>query len=93
LHNYPNPFNAATRIHLALPEEAEVQLSIFDLSGREVKELLSGSRSAGHHEVIWDGRNRNGMLLRTGYYVVRWRYRIDKTGAWSQQVRRVLMVK
>jgi glucose/arabinose dehydrogenase len=93
LHNYPNPFNLATKIRLALPEEAEVQLSVFDLSGREVKELLSGSRPAGHHEVIWDGRNRRGMELSTGYYLVRWRYRTNKAGSWSQQVRRVMMVK
>jgi len=93
LNNYPNPFNAATRLQLALPREAEVELAIFDLTGREVQQLLLGSRSAGHHEIIWNGRDRRGAELGTGIYLARLRYRIMASENWSQLVHRVMMVK
>jgi hypothetical protein len=93
LQNYPNPFNAATRIRLELPQAAEVEMKIFDMAGREVDNLASGPRSAGSHEVIWKGRNRDGSELSSGIYLVRLRYRTGQAGVWSQLVRRVMMVK
>jgi len=95
LQNYPNPFSArgTTRIRFALPQEAEIRLSVFDVLGREVQELLVKSHPAGTYEVIWDGKNRDGVTLGTGDYFVRLRYRLERTGAWSQVVRRVMMVK
>jgi len=93
LQNYPNPFNATTRIRFALPQEAEIHLSIFDVLGREVQELLVESRPAGTYEVIWDGKNRDGVTLGTGAYFVRLRYHLEGTGAWAQVVHRVMMVK
>jgi len=93
LNNYPNPFNAATRIQLALPREAEVELAIFDLTGREVQKLLAGSRPAGNHEIIWNGRDQRGLELGTGIYLARLRYRTAANDAWSQMVHRVMMVK
>jgi len=95
LNNYPNPFNAATRIQLALPREAEVELAIFDLTGREVSRPtgLAGSRPAGNYEIIWNGRDRRGLELGTGIYLARLRYRTAANDAWSQMVHRVMMVK
>jgi lysophospholipase L1-like esterase len=93
LQNYPNPFNAATRIRFGLPREAEIHLAVFDLLGREVQELLAASKPLGTYEVIWDGKNREGVTLSTGTYLIRLRYRLAGSGAWSQVVRRVMMVK
>ena len=100
LQNYPNPFsasgtfgNAATRIRFALPQAAEIEVKIFDLAGRELSELASGSRLAGNHEVIWNGRGRGGEALSSGTYLVRLRYRSEKNGAWSQLRQRVMLVK
>lgn len=93
LNNYPNPFNAATRLQLALPREAEVELAIFDLTGREVQQLLLGSRAAGNHEIIWNGRDHRGIELGTGIYLARLRYRTNANEVWSQIVHRVMMVR
>ena len=49
--NYPNPFNAGTRIVFLLPAAAEVQLSIYDVHGREVALLVHQRLPAGNHEV------------------------------------------
>jgi hypothetical protein len=95
VRNYPNPFstNGTTRIRLGLPQDAEIQLSVFALSGHEVQELAAGSFCTGSHEVIWDGRNREGSALSSGIYLLRLRYRTAKSGAWSQSVRKVTIVK
>ncbi len=93
LQNYPNPFNAGTWISLALPHSAEIYLTVYDLAGREVKELMAGSRLAGNYEITWDGRNREGSVASSGVYLLRLRYRDGAGGAWSQLVRRIVMMK
>jgi flagellar hook assembly protein FlgD len=93
LQSYPNPFNAATRIDFALPQDAEVQLSVFDLTGREVQQLLAGERAAGNYRALWNGKNREGVELGSGVYFLRLRYRAGQTGPWAQLVQRVTMLK
>jgi hypothetical protein len=95
LQNYPNPFSArgTTRIRFDLPQAAEIEVNVFDLTGREVLELANGYRRAGNHEVIWNGRNRAGAEMSTGIYFVRLRYRAEPSGVWSQLLRRAVMMK
>jgi hypothetical protein len=64
--NYPNPFNPTTQIAFDLPRGADVTLTVFDLSGREVSRLVSGWTTPGHHVVSFDG-----SALATGVYVYR----------------------
>lgn len=52
--NFPNPFNPATTISFALPNQARVFVQVFDLSGREVARLLDEVKPAGQHEVVFD---------------------------------------
>jgi hypothetical protein len=61
---YPNPFNPSTTISFALPEAAKVNLSIYDVSGRLVAELVDGMRQASTHEVTFDGSS-----LASGIYI------------------------
>ena len=49
--NYPNPFNAETTISFALPKESLVNLSLFSIDGRLVKQLHQGSLSAGVYDL------------------------------------------
>jgi hypothetical protein len=51
--NYPNPLQASTTISFALPRQMDVRLSVFDVMGREVAVLASGSQTAGGHEVFF----------------------------------------
>lgn len=64
--NYPNPFNPETTIRYSLSEEAEVKLTVFDITGREVAELVSGSRTKGNHSVNFNAEN-----LTSGIYFLR----------------------
>ena len=71
--NFPNPFNARTTIPFRLPQEADVELAIYDLRGQRVRVLIQGSRSAGAYRVAWDGLDAEGRGVGTGVYFMRLR--------------------
>ncbi|MFI5130701.1 MAG: T9SS type A sorting domain-containing protein [Chitinophagales bacterium] len=62
--NYPNPFRNETTIQYTLPQTGQVKLSLFDISGRAVKVLVSGSKEAGTHAISFN----TGSLTRGIYY-------------------------
>jgi hypothetical protein len=79
--NFPNPFNPTTTIGFALPSEGKVTLTIYNVNGRLVSTLVDGHRSAGVHEVTFDGSS-----LASGIYL----YRL-KTGQFTASGKMVLM--
>jgi len=71
--NYPNPFSlrtspAQTTIRFQLPETEFVDIKIYDIIGREVKNLLSQRLSNGEHRLQWDGTSNDGSLVCAGLY-------------------------
>ena len=66
--NFPNPFNPSTEIRFDLPEEGQVELSVFNMQGQKVKTLQSGTMTPGYHTTIWNGTNENGSKVSTGMY-------------------------
>jgi hypothetical protein len=54
LQNYPNPFNSSTTIRFILPESQNVQLTIYDLLGRQVQVLLDEYKPAATHTLTYD---------------------------------------
>ena len=61
--NYPNPFNAETNIGYVLAEAGNVNLSVYDITGRLVETLVDGNQEAGEHIVTW-----NGSTVSSGVY-------------------------
>ena len=68
---YPNPFNPSTTISFTLGEAARVRLSIYDVSGRLVRELTNDRRGAGQYSEIWDGTDHSGRGVSSGVYFYR----------------------
>ena len=73
LPNYPNPFNPETWIPYHLATDADVTLTIYNVQGDVVRELLLGHRTAGVYEsqtraAYWDGRNQIGEKVASGVY-------------------------
>jgi len=69
--NYPNPFNPETTIRLELPTPAKVVLTVFSITGAEVRTLKRGALAAGYHTFSWDGKDERGSQLPSGVYFYR----------------------
>ncbi len=54
LQNFPNPFNPATYIQYDIPKEANVILKVFDITGKEVRTLVSETKRAGSYQILFD---------------------------------------
>ncbi len=68
--NYPNPFNPNTWIDFEIPENSgnNTELSVYDLLGRKVRVLLSGTVAPGYHKIEWDGFDDNNREVASGAY-------------------------
>jgi hypothetical protein len=66
--NYPNPFNPVTQIRYGLPRQGHVTLTVHDIAGRVVRNLLDREQQAGIYLIEWDGRNNRGQSVSTGIY-------------------------
>ncbi|MCB0312540.1 MAG: T9SS type A sorting domain-containing protein, partial [Calditrichaeota bacterium] len=68
LPNYPNPFNPSTTIPFRLPRAGNVELTIFNQLGETARILLQGPKTAGTHQVTWDGKDAAGRIQASGIY-------------------------
>ncbi len=69
--NYPNPFNPTTQIEFTLPEQSDVVLEIYDITGRRVNTLMNDNLSTGTYTVSWDATNQSGQTVSSGVYIYR----------------------
>lgn len=69
LSNYPNPFNARTTIHYALPEPGRVTLKIYNILGKEIVSLVDSYQLSGEYRVDWDSKDRFGNVVTSGIYI------------------------
>lgn len=84
--NYPNPFNPATTIAYSVKTAGQVNLSIFNILGQEVRSLVNEFRDAGNYSAYWDGHDDSGTEVASGVYF----YRI-KSGDFNDIKKMVLM--
>lgn len=69
--NYPNPFNPTTNIRFAIPKSGNVKLSVYNILGQEVANLVNDVKEAGTYTIKWDASN-----LASGLYI----YRLESAG-------------
>ncbi|MFA5832654.1 MAG: DUF3160 domain-containing protein [Bacteroidota bacterium] len=70
-NNYPNPFNSSTIISFSIPRSLSnhrVELTIYDVQGRRVKQLLQQQMPEGNYAARWDGTAENGKGAASGVY-------------------------
>lgn len=84
--NYPNPFNPQTVIKYDLPKPGHVNITIYNILGREVRALVDEEQEAGYKSVGWDGKDDLGKDVASGIYF----YRI-KAGDFSMTKKMVLL--
>ena len=68
--NKPNPFTKSTTIRYEIPIAGKVELVIFDISGRRVRQLINENQSAGRYNIAWDGLDLNNKECSAGIYFV-----------------------
>ena len=66
---YPNPFNPVTTLRYDLPEDARVNITIYDMMGRIVKTLVNGTQTAGYKSIQWNATNSFGKPVSAGVYL------------------------
>jgi hypothetical protein len=84
--NFPNPFNAQTRIDF-FTAGGQVSLDIYDLTGALVNTLVAENLSEGQHSVIWDGFDYSGKPVSSGVYF----YRLQDSG--GSEMRKMTLLK
>ncbi len=73
LPNYPDPFNATTVIPVSMGKQGYVFIDIFDVNGKQVRNMYEGFLPPGVTELRWDGTNDGGMVQTSGVYFVKLR--------------------
>lgn len=71
ISNYPNPFNPTTRINYSLVENSPVKISVYNQKGELIRELVNENKTAGSHNVLWDGCNSSQQQVASGIYLFR----------------------
>jgi hypothetical protein len=91
--NFPNPFNPTTTIRFNLPERSDVRLSVYNMLGQQVVELVNANKlAAGKNEIVWNGLDAAGQQVSSGVYI----YHIEATGVSGNnftKARRMVLLK
>jgi len=66
--NYPNPFNSITHIDYQVPIDNHINITIYDIMGREVKTLMDQVQIKGIYTIDWNGQSEYGKSVSTGVY-------------------------
>ena len=66
---YPNPFNPITTLRYDLPEKSMVNITIYDMLGRQVRTLINQTQEAGFKSVLWNATNNKGNSVSAGVYL------------------------
>lgn len=66
--NYPNPFNPTTTIEYSVPQQSRVSITIYNIAGQEIRNLINEFKEPGNYKVEWDGKDDNGRVVSSGVY-------------------------
>ena len=93
LQNYPNPFNPTTTLRYALPKDARVTLSIYNILGQRVATLRDEVENVGFYNIVWNGRNDFGTPIASGVYFYRIEARPTDGSEAFTSIKKMLMLK
>ena len=85
--NYPNPFNPQTTISFDMPKAGFANLSIYNVKGQLVKNLVNDNLDFGRHSVVWNGTDNNGKPVTSGLYL----YRLTTNGV--TETKKMMLMK
>ena len=90
--NYPNPFNPSTQIKFSLPVNSNVKITVYNLLGQIVRELVNNNMNSGSHSIQWNSDDSSGKKVSSGIYF----YELNANGIDGKkfnQVRKMMLLK
>jgi hypothetical protein len=87
LGNYPNPFNPETAVQFSLSKPGMVKLAIYNVRGRQVKQLVNQNLEAGYYNLVWNGRDETGKKASSGVYF----YKLKTVN--KLQIKKMMLIK
>ena len=88
INNFPNPFNPSTTIEFSIQHDSNVELTIYNLKGQKVKQLINEQISGGQHSIVWNGDDATGDSVSSGIYY----YQLNANGK-TEAVKKCLLLK
>ena len=89
---YPNPFNNSTLIRYDIQKTSDVSIMIYDLQGREVRNLTQKYQMPGSYSIPWNGKNNLGKYVSSGNYIVRFLAKNGKSTLYKRS-QKITLVK
>ncbi|MEA1972872.1 MAG: T9SS type A sorting domain-containing protein, partial [Candidatus Cloacimonadota bacterium] len=66
--NYPNPFNPITTIKFSISNSSNVEISVYNILGQKVRQLVNNQLTEGQHTVVWNGTDYQNNIVGSGVY-------------------------
>jgi hypothetical protein len=88
LLNFPNPFNPTTTIFFSIPDDSEIELTVYNIKGQKVKTLIKDNFKKGDNSIVWDGFDDSVKPVSSGIYL----YKLDVNGK-TEAVKKCLLLK
>ena len=66
---FPNPFNNIVSIDINIPTKGNLDITIYDLLGKKIKQIYNGKTGVGKYSFNWDGKNEMGLQVHSGLYL------------------------
>ncbi len=85
---YPNPFKTNTMINFSIKEIGFIELKIYDIKGRLIKQVINQKMKGGEHNVTWNGRDENNQCCSSGIYLMN--LKIDGV---SKKVEKIIILR
>ena len=68
-NNYPNPFNTSTMIPFIVDKTRPIRLTVYDLAGHKIRELVNKKYQPGNYQVFWQGKTDEDIMASSGIYI------------------------
>jgi len=96
--NYPNPFNPNTKICYRLLKPGNVKLSVYDIKGSKINELVNKYMPAGYYETEFEGKKNDGIKdaserIASGIYLCRIEIKDERNTPVFMDMKKMIMLK
>jgi len=90
---FPNPFNPSTIISVSVPNEATLNIIVYNILGKEVAHIMSLNKAVGRYRIAWNGRDDYGQKVASGVYLIAVRGKEISSGKPFFMIKKAMLLK